>query len=336
MKENAYVRQMARLATAEGNDAQAVSLLERQLAAAETHADRRLQIGLATAMAEFDSEGADLKLSLQEARTDAAEAKAEAAEANASRGRLVVAAAVIGLILSLLITVVLFRNLRLGRRVNAQLAQNLEQRKVFERDIQHRARNNLQSILSLINMHRRSYGPENKDQTDLALDLSSRVQAMAVLEDRLYGPGGKLADSIDMEGYLGEIITTVAETAGAEDRLAEISVDPATLEPEIAAPLGLIVSELLLNAFKYSGNAAIRVAFSIAGAGDQIRMMIADDGPGMDAIGATPAPKRPRNRSGLGLQIVQDLTRQIGGKIVLDKDVKGTVWRFTGPTRLGL
>ncbi|MEO0982992.1 MAG: ATP-binding protein [Pseudomonadota bacterium] len=323
-KEEVYSRQMAQLARLTGDETTALEFMDRQASAAKVLADRRMQAELAVAAADFLSEGADLRLSLEAARRTAAEAEA-------AQARSIVIAVGICLAFSLLGLGALARNLRLSRRVTEQLERNIEQRKIFARDLRHRARNNLQTIISLLNRQRRAYAEPAAGAGALASDLAMRVKAMAVLEDRLYEDGSELSDAVRMDEYLGALITAVAEAAGAGDRLRQIDVHPVVLAAEVAAPIGLIASELLFNAFKYADGADVRVSLNCDRDKDEITMIIADDGPGFEADVTHRPAKRARASGQLGLQIVRDLTDQIGGEIHLDRSTNGAVWRLTAP-----
>ncbi|MEM8771936.1 MAG: ATP-binding protein [Pseudomonadota bacterium] len=323
LNEEVYARQMSALAAITGDTAIEAKFAKRRFEAAKIMADRQMQISMALAASEFSSEGKDLRLSLEEARS-------AAAQAEAAQARTTTIAASIGLTLSLLVIFMLIRNLRLNRRVAEELEYNLQQRNLYARDLRHRARNNLQTIISLLNLHRKSYTDSQNSDQKLADDLTARVRAMTILENQLYEDQGKMSEQVNMDEFLSELASSVAKTAGAEDRLTEVSIEPVVLEPEIAAPIGLIVSELLLNAFKYALGATVKVGLSLSKAGDKVLMTVADNGPGFDP---DTIERKRQSSGGLGLQIVEDLTAQVGGTLELDRSGGGAVWRFVGPVQ---
>ncbi|MEO0883808.1 MAG: histidine kinase dimerization/phosphoacceptor domain -containing protein [Pseudomonadota bacterium] len=326
LREEAYARQMVELARLDGDDKTAATFLQRRFDAARDLNDRQIQIELAVASADFEKEGMELKLSLEAARS-------EAARAEAGRARAINIAIGGGLILSLLAIYMLIRNLNLSRRIAGQLEKNLDQRDLYARDLRHRSRNNLQTILSLVRMQRRTLANSTTGATALVDELAMRVQAMAVLESQLYEDGGELSEEVQMDSYLRELVSTVAEIAGAKDRIGEIEIAPLAVEPEVAAPIGLIVSELLYNSFKHAVDATVQIALRLSETKKEILMTVADNGPGFNQDDVRKNCPQSSNSGGLGLQIVDDLTRQLGGKIALDQSANGSVWRFAGPLR---
>jgi two-component sensor histidine kinase len=102
------------------------------------------------------------------------------------------------------------------------------------------------------------------------------------------------------------------------------------LDIDRAVPCGLIVNELLVNAFKYAfeKNAAGRILVSARKDGSRLLLSIADDG-----IGLPPRIVTGEQAGGLGLTLVKNLVQQLRGRLEFDAgiDGRGTTIRFDIP-----
>jgi two-component sensor histidine kinase len=122
--------------------------------------------------------------------------------------------------------------------------------------------------------------------------------------------------SLDLQEYLKDLATEIAEAFGAEERgiRTEIDIEPMAVPLDTAVPLAFIAVELLTNAFKHAfppgRTGSIRVAAARSGA-DGV-LAISDDGVGLSG-------KASAGRS-LGLTIVGKLVQQIGGRLERTSD----------------
>ena len=113
-----------------------------------------------------------------------------------------------------------------------------------------------------------------------------------------------------------------------------VEADPAALARWPAARLRQIALNLLLNASAAAGRGG-RLALDVAEAGGALRLAVRDDGPGLDAsalariTGESPAPPG----GGLGLGVVRDLTRALGGRVAHARDGAETEIAVTLPAR---
>lgn len=194
------------------------------------------------------------------------------------------------------------RQLHQRRKENALLNEALAENKVLLKELQHRVKNNIQQMLSLIKMSAR-----NQPSADVARVLataSDRLRAMAVAQEALYRNSATRA--ISSGDFLHHVVTGAASSYGASDRL-RLSVAHGDMTPDEAHCLALIANEFVTNACKYAlddPGATIRVLFLVSD--DGFCLEVRDDGPGF-AHGA------PAHASGLAL--VRALCRQIGGKL---------------------
>lgn len=190
------------------------------------------------------------------------------------------------------------------------------------READHRIKNSLQMVVSMLALQaRQSSNPELRDELD---DASHRVMAVALLHEQLQHKGDH---PVAMTEYLAEICRELALSADGEARGICISVaaEAAELPNGQAMALGLITSELVMNAFKHAyadRPGVVYVRFEHGPGGWQLA--VADQGPGL----AKPAAES----TGFGLRLVGQLVRKLGGRIdVVDSGI-GAEFRVTFPT----
>lgn len=194
-----------------------------------------------------------------------------------------------------------------SRDVGARQAQ-LAERDLMLRELQHRMKNNFQTVASLLEMQiRRSGDGEARQALREAL---GRVVSISEAHSSLYAAGQDVG-AVDMSAYLNHLCANLAEALflGAVVRL-DCSAAAEALDRDRAVALGLIVNELVTNAAKHAfadgRPGQIRVAFSRDG--EVYRLVVEDDGRGLPEDFAT-------SRRGLGRGLVEAFTRQAGGSL---------------------
>lgn len=205
-------------------------------------------------------------------------------------------------------------------RKRLQEAERLaEQRIRLMRETNHRVKNNLSLIVSLINMQMR--GTSGIDGND----LKARIGAISRVHDLMY----QAADGVHVD--FAETLREIAGSPAIVPKEQGIDVichaEPGIiLGPETTTPLAIIAAELLTNAVKHAfrdrRQGTIRV--TLTREGDAATMEVADDGVGL--------PAGVERRSGAA--IVDALVHQIGGSIDR-RSVRGAVMRVRFPLPAG-
>lgn len=209
--------------------------------------------------------------------------------------------------------------------LRAHLAERdglLAQRETLLRELQHRVKNNLQMVHSLVRMASQRAPSSAKG---LLAEVGGRIWAIGKLHEQIYA--GKDLTEIELSSYLGSIADEVMASfgkAGGEVRLIR-RLEPMSVDVKLAMPIGLIVNELLTNALKHAfpaGRAgSIRLELASGPAG--LRLVVADDGVGL--------PAEP-GRSSTGLRLVRALAKQVGGSLEIKAD-RGTCASLHCPPR---
>ncbi|MEO0501286.1 MAG: ATP-binding protein [Pseudomonadota bacterium] len=307
------------IALATGNSRRALALRRDKAKVDDSMEATRQTFEMALVSAEFADR-------IRDARLQDLEQEAAVMDLRASRQRLLVIGSLALAGLLALGAALLYRTARERRRLNATLANSLDAQTVLARDIQHRAKNNLQLLISTLNLQRRHAG----DNSAGSKALASQMQAMAMLHNLLYGAdageGGGEASEVDAEAYLVPLVQTMARSHRGEDQIERLAIEPVKLDTAVASPLGLIVTELVSNAFKHAPGGHIGVTLSSM-AGDRIRLTVEDNGPGFD-------PKRAGRKNSLGLLLVNDLAQQLHGELTHQDRRPGCRWTLIAPRRL--
>lgn len=194
-----------------------------------------------------------------------------------------------------------------------QLAQDNE---MLMQELRHRVANSLQIIASVMMLSARRTSSE--EARGYLRDAHNRVMSVADLQKQLAVAS---SDAVDMRAYLTRLCATIGASMIADPKtlvLNAVSSD-VRVAPEVSVSLGLIVTELVINALKHGfpNGAGGRIDVSYATDGELWTLSVADDGVGMPkAKGAAVA--------GLGTSIIQALARQLRAEIELEDLGSGT------------
>ncbi len=206
-----------------------------------------------------------------------------------------------------------------------ELETSLEEKEVLLKEIHHRVKNNLQIIISLLDLQVASI--KTVKDKNILLQSKIRVYSMSLIHQKLY-QSNNLA-RIDLKSYLEELFTYI--TNSYTDSSLKIqylfSVQNVELPITQSVPLGLIVNELLTNSLKYGvhpKNYKNIIELSLKTNTNSLELIVADSGQGFDNI------QKPNLKESLGLFLVKSLTKQIKGEITnyYEKDLFKTQLTF--------
>ena len=174
---------------------------------------------------------------------------------------------------------------------------------VLMRELQHRMKNNLQTILAIISLQRRKC---SIDESKQALDhVANRVTAISLAQDQLSTT--QQLRTVNLGAYMRALCAYI-ET-GRDDILIEAKVDDCEVSIDQAVPAGLIVNEAVTNAVKHAfpkgRPGSIIVTFICDGLARTGELTIVDDG-----VGSNAGPS-----SGSGLDLMKALASQLGGTL---------------------
>jgi two-component sensor histidine kinase len=200
------------------------------------------------------------------------------------------------------------------QRVMAEKAvrDSLEEKEVLLREVHHRVKNNLATIIGLINMH----GHEVADPgaRDVLINLGSRIKSMALIHEFLYR--SESLSRIHVQEYLKALVSHLRTTFGAGSSIAmRISAD-VHMAIDDAVPCGMIINELITNSLKYAfpdkaachDDRTCEILVEVGWDGERYTIRVEDNGVGM------PKDLDVEAKDTLGLRLVKMLGQhQMGG-----------------------
>jgi len=201
-------------------------------------------------------------------------------------------------------------------RISEKLKDDLLREKaILLQELQHRVANSLQIIASvLMQSARRVKSEQARGQLR---DARNRVMSIATLQRQL--AASRLGD-VSLRDYFTDLCESIgASMIGDHDQLSlEVAVDGSLAKAEVSVSLGLIVTELVINALKHAfpRHRKGKILVDYRSDGSAWTLSVRDTGVGM--------PKDP-GRPGLGTGIVEALARQLGASVEVAAASPGTV-----------
>jgi len=211
------------------------------------------------------------------------------------------------------------------KRAEAEREELLRQQDLLMREMNHRIKNSLQMVANLVYMQ--SVDLNDPDARWRFQETANRVTTIARVHERLY----RFSDvtAVDFGPYLRDLCHDLAGSLGLGGTRLTVDAVGATLPPDTALPLGLIVNELVTNAAKYAyptgALGPVRVTLDRT-EGGRLRLSVSDEGVGL------PPGFRPEASSGLGMRVLQALTAQLDADLRVAEGGRGTCFQVILPT----
>ena len=208
----------------------------------------------------------------------------------------------------------------------------LRRNRVLLQEMQHRVANSLQIIASILMLKARVVTSE--ESRHHLEDAHQRVMSVAAVQSHLHAMGG--VDQIEVGPYLTTLCASLAASMIGEDQpiVLKVIADHGMIGSDKAVSIGLIVTELVINAVKYAfptsrPGALVHVTYESQGA--DWKLIVSDNGVGKSAAGDA------ASQGGLGTIIVKALVQQLDARMDVISGSGGTsvsITRATIETRL--
>lgn len=222
-------------------------------------------------------------------------------------------------------------NRRLNREVNNRTRQlnesqekleaSLEEKKALLQEIHHRVKNNLAQVNALLELQEIKSGTDGKQSFKT---VRTRIKSMAMAHEALYE--NKSFSDINMREYVQQIAKITHHSFGGRNASIDLqfALEDITLDMDKSIPLGLLVNEILINAYKhaFTGREEGTIRLESEVNEEQVRLSICDSGVGM--------PEEGQRRSGsLGMTLIKKFARQLHGDLSIDSSKgEGTSFRL--------
>jgi two-component sensor histidine kinase len=203
----------------------------------------------------------------------------------------------------------------------------LKQKDLLLREMSHRVNNSLSIIASVLML--KAATVQSEETRRHLHEAHQRVLAIATVHEQLHSSA--YGEQVDVERYLTRLCDSLAASMILDDQPITLRVEAAAgaLTSEQAVSMGLIVTELVINALKHAfpqgASGAIVVRYESGAA--NWRLSVWDNG-----VGITNSLIDPPGRSGLGTSIIDALTRQLNGRLTTTNNSPGTTVSLTVPT----
>jgi PAS domain S-box-containing protein len=207
------------------------------------------------------------------------------------------------------------------KRAEDEIKASLKEKEAMMREIHHRVKNNLQIVSSLLRLQSRSI--KNKTLKETFEIAQNRIKSMALIHEVLYL--SENLDKINFSDYIKRITNHLFAmfSRKAKKIRLELDVGDFYLDIDKAIPCGLIINELVSNAFKHAfpDGKQGKIQVHLDNKLETYTIMVKDTGIGI------PDDVDTRNTETLGLQLVHDLVNQIEGSYEIGVD-EGTTFKI--------
>lgn len=210
------------------------------------------------------------------------------------------------------------------KRHDDAVLETLRRQEDLYRELNHRIANGLQSVVGIVRLSTRAIGdPQSRTVVANAVD---HIVALSLVHRRLYQAQG--VEQQEVREYLASLCQELVKAFGSEAKPCVIACD---VQPHVYTKtdttlnIGLLLSELVMNAIKHGGCVNLRVSFRVENA--TVRLQVIDDGEGL------PADFDPAQVKGVGIRLVMAWAKALAGKLDFGRPGQGTTVTLTFPAK---
>ena len=208
-------------------------------------------------------------------------------------------------------------------RRTKDLQEALAAKTLLIHEVDHRVKNNLQMISSLLAMQSR--GVKDPQASDILKGALQRVEAIGTVHRRLYQSND--VSRFDLSDFARDIVAETVKGSGRSDVALDFDLETLTVPSQQASPIALMLNELVINALKHAfpDGRGGTLSVSMHARDGRMAIVIADNGAGMPV-------ERPEPAAGFGSRLVKSMVRQLQGSVSWRVGNPGTVVSLSFPT----
>ena len=213
----------------------------------------------------------------------------------------------------------LVQQAKISEQITTELRASEERKEALLREVHHRVKNNLAVICSLFYLQ--STHSKDEETAGIFDDMENRVHSMALVHESLYSTENLAR--IDFAQYAQTLAADILASHGKPSAPVQLKteMEPVIMSVDLALPCGLILNELVSNAFKHGfpgeGGGEIKLTLRCEPDG-RCTLGVEDSGVGV------PAGLDVNTSKSLGLKLVRLLTQQVHGSFQLVRSHPGT------------
>lgn len=204
---------------------------------------------------------------------------------------------------------------------DSRIADNMDEKDTLMREIHHRVKNNLQIIISLLNMQERK--AETEEAIATISETRARINAIAIVHRGLYE--SQDLRGVDLEPFVSRLVSTLSESLATEEAGISLtqSVESCILNADNAIPVALFIVEAISNAAKHGAKRGGAIEVIITRPSDaSLQIDVRDNGCGVGD---------PTAMRGIGTRLMRGFARQLSGTLDYLDNAPGLTARLTMP-----
>jgi len=214
----------------------------------------------------------------------------------------------------------ILRDVTERKQAEERIKSSLREKDVLLREIHHRVKNNMQIISSLLRLQSRLV--KDSKMVEMFKESQNRIRSMALIHEKLYQTED--VSRINFAEYIRSLTVHLFHTYRVNPNIVKMNteVEEVYLSINKAIPCGLVINELVSNALKHAFPDSQKGEIQIklySNKQNRTKLVVSDDGIGL------PENLNIQEPETLGLQLVNDLVKQIEGTIKLDR-TEGTTF----------
>ncbi len=244
-------------------------------------------------------------------------AEAEKASRSAKQRNVFIGFTIIVIIISVLLLLSTRKNIRIRKELAAKnqlIEKALNEKEVLLKEIHHRVKNNLQLISSLLELQINR--TTEQSIIDALIESQNRIESMSMIHKYLYSHEN--IGAIDMKVYFEQLAGQIEKTYLKPGVVVKknFHLEPTQLSLDTAVPLGIIVTEIISNSYKYAFHTGKEniLSLSISGNTDEYTLTVADNGEPVDI------QKIKEKANSLGLKLIHLLSKQLRAELSITND----------------
>ena len=211
-----------------------------------------------------------------------------------------------------------FRDITLRKETEDKVKKSLAEKESLLREVHHRVKNNMQVILSLLNLQMKDV--KNEEIQNILKESQNRIMSMAIVHESIY-KADNFAE-INMKSFIQNLYSQIKQSYRIEHEIKiTFLIEKLLVTLDSSVPLAIILNELFTNIFKHAfqnqDNCLVSVEMKKLDDNHAL-VCITDNGIGFPASANLNKPET------MGLSLIKTLTRQLNGELIIENIDPGT------------